>query len=49
MLILDFAKMSMPENLHFAFQVLSQFEKQFSRLPKPWDEVFQSIFSFYVF
>jgi ubiquitin-activating enzyme E1 len=39
MLTCDFAKMSMPANLHLAFQVLSQFEKQYNALPKPWDEV----------
>jgi hypothetical protein len=39
MLTCDFSKMSMPSNLHLAFQVLSQFEKQYNYLPKPWDEV----------
>jgi hypothetical protein len=35
----DFAKLSMPSNLHLAFQILSQFEKQYNRLPNPWDDV----------
>ncbi|CAF1423228.1 unnamed protein product [Adineta steineri] len=38
MLICDFAKMSMPANLHLAFQVLAQFEEQYNALPKPWDD-----------
>ena len=39
MLICDFAKMSMPANLHLAFQVLSIFQKQYNALPQPWDDV----------
>jgi hypothetical protein len=39
MLTCDFAKLSMPSNLHLAFQALSQFEKQYNVLPQPWDEV----------
>ncbi len=39
MLVCDFAKLSMPSNLHLAFQALSEFEKQYNVLPKPWDEV----------
>ena len=34
----DFAKFSMPSNLHLAFQVLSTFEQQNGAQPKPWDE-----------
>ncbi|CAF3804490.1 unnamed protein product [Rotaria sp. Silwood1] len=37
MLVCDFSKMSMPANLHLAFQALSYFEKQYNALPKPWD------------
>ncbi|CAF3992829.1 unnamed protein product [Rotaria sordida] len=39
MLVCDFSKMSMPVNLHLAFQALSYFEKQYNTLPKPWDDV----------
>ncbi|CAF4348758.1 unnamed protein product, partial [Rotaria sordida] len=39
LLLCDFSKMSMPSNLHLAFQALSRFEKQYNILPKPWDEV----------
>jgi hypothetical protein len=39
MLICDFAKMSMPANLHLAFQALSRFQQQYNTLPKPWDDV----------
>jgi hypothetical protein len=39
MLICDFSKMSMPANLHLAFQVLPEFQKQNNSLPKPWDDV----------
>jgi hypothetical protein len=39
MLICDFAKMSMPSNLHLAFQALAHFQKQNNALPKPWDDV----------
>ncbi|CAF1176997.1 unnamed protein product [Adineta steineri] len=38
MLMCDFAKMSMPSNLHLAFQALFQFETQYDASPKPWDE-----------
>lgn len=38
-MVCDFAKMSMPANLHLAFQALSLFEKQYGVLPKAWDEV----------
>ncbi|UJR08635.1 hypothetical protein I4U23_012894 [Adineta vaga] len=38
MLISDFAKMSMPSNLHLAFQALSQFRQQYNATPIPWDE-----------
>ncbi|CAF1335638.1 unnamed protein product [Rotaria sordida] len=38
LLLCDFSKMSMPSNLHLAFQALSRFEKQYNILPKPWDE-----------
>lgn len=38
MLICDFSKMSMPANLHLAYQALPRFLKQFNALPKPWDE-----------
>ncbi|UJR37573.1 hypothetical protein I4U23_030274 [Adineta vaga] len=37
MLICDFSKMSMPVNLHLAFQVLSRYQKQYKSSPKPWD------------
>ncbi|CAF3215764.1 unnamed protein product [Rotaria sp. Silwood2] len=37
MLICDFSKLSMPANLHLAFQALSYFQKQYNALPKPWD------------
>jgi hypothetical protein len=50
MLICDFAKMSMPANLHLAFQALSIFQKQNNHaLPKPWDEVDQTQSSFRLF
>lgn len=39
MLICDFAKMSMPANLHLAYQALARFQKEFNALPKPWDDV----------
>ena len=39
MLICDFAKMSMPANLHLAYQALARFEKEFGATPKPWDDV----------
>ncbi|CAF1279762.1 unnamed protein product [Rotaria sordida] len=38
MLVCDFAKMSMPANLHLAFQAISNFQKQYNTLPKPWDD-----------
>jgi len=38
MLICDFSKMSMPANLHLAYQALACFQKQYNALPKPWDE-----------
>jgi len=38
MLTCDFSKMSMPANLHLAFQAVSRFQKQFNGPPKPWDE-----------
>jgi ubiquitin-activating enzyme E1 len=38
MLICDFAKMSMPANLHLAYQALPCFQKEYNALPKPWDE-----------
>ncbi|CAF3464770.1 unnamed protein product [Rotaria sp. Silwood1] len=38
LLLCDFSKMSMPSNLHLAFQALSHFEERYHALPKPWDE-----------
>lgn len=34
----DFAKMDRPPQLHLAFQALHAFEKQHSRLPRPWNQ-----------
>jgi hypothetical protein len=39
MLICDFSKMSMPANLHLAFQTLSTFQSQYNKLPEPWNDV----------
>lgn len=49
MLICDFSKMSMPSNLHLAFQALSEFQKQYSALPKPWDNVNFVLFKLFDF
>ncbi|CAF1276826.1 unnamed protein product [Adineta ricciae] len=38
MLISDFAKMSMPSNLHLAYQALSLFQQRQGAAPQPWDE-----------
>lgn len=48
MLVCDFSKMSMPANLHLAFQALFHFQKQYNSSPKPWDEVFLIEISFYL-
>ncbi|CAF3376655.1 unnamed protein product [Rotaria socialis] len=39
LLLCDFSKMSMPSNLHLAFQALAEYEKKYNALPKPWDDV----------
>ncbi|CAF5227218.1 unnamed protein product, partial [Rotaria magnacalcarata] len=39
LLLCDFSKMSMPSNLHLAFQALAEYEKKYNALPKPWNDV----------
>ncbi|CAF3320403.1 unnamed protein product [Rotaria socialis] len=38
LLVCDFAKMSMPANLHLAFQAFARFKQQYNSSPKPWDD-----------
>ncbi|CAF5202525.1 unnamed protein product, partial [Rotaria magnacalcarata] len=38
LLVCDFAKMSMPANLHLAFQAFARFKQQYNSPPKPWDD-----------